>query len=373
MARMESRGVRAAKTVPSLGTVPRWRVWVTPEEKRRLEWALKASVLVAFLACVWAFMHPMAAALPLLVLGLSLGVAAGLLVASRVASPESFCAMCRQPRSRVRALVAGSAATVCTDCAPLTVSLIDGGPPGPGVLGALSTVLDSAVNDLEPRAPREVSGRFLAAAAALQSEPEALRAVARKARRLSNPAAVLEALGRIPLERRTVEDAIDASVALGELERYAEARAELERLDDASLSPVSRGLRLNNLAWFALKEDPELSGEALAQVRALAEEGGRLLLEEAPADVRDTYRPHVHGTWAALALRAGKPRVALSMLEAVEAQGGKLQAAQWLLRGDALAASGHALGARAAWGRALELGHPEELTVRQARERLREG
>lgn len=366
MARMESRGVGAGKP-------PRWRVWVTREEMRRLERARAGVALVAFGACVAASLAPGATAPLLLVAGLAIGALGALLVAMRVATVEPFCTMCRLPRSRVPKLVVGGAASVCSDCAPLTVSLLDGGPPGPGVLAGLGDVLDSAVKDLEPRAPREVSGRFLSAVAALRPEPEALRAVAREALRLSNPAAALEALGRISPMARTVEDALAASVALGELERYAEARAELERLEDGSLSPVPRGLRLNHLAWFALKEDPELSGQALAQVRAWAEAGGRLLMEEAPAGERELYRPAVHGTWAALALRGGKPRVALSLLEEVEARGGKLQASQWLLRGDALAASGHALAARAAWGRVLELGHPEELTVRQARERLREG
>jgi tetratricopeptide (TPR) repeat protein len=181
---------------------------------------------------------------------------------------------------------------------------------------------------------------------------------------------MLEALGRIPEPERVSGDHITASAALSKLGRYAEARAELAQLELSLLPPNERALFLNNEAWFALKLDPGLSGEALARVRAQAEESIRLLQESGSPQEVEFHRLSFTGTRAALALRAGEPQVTLALLESAEAAGGKLEAEQWLIRGEARAALGDMPGARQAWEKAVEQGHPESLSVLSARERL---
>jgi tetratricopeptide (TPR) repeat protein len=365
----------ARKESPAEGDVSPWRMYLEPALRRRLGWGrVAAAGFVALGFLLWmSEREGNTARTPLLglVLGLSLGGLVLFEVLNALIIARPFCSMCRQPSTRVEALIAARAGAICTACVPVALAALDGERPGARVLQALRTSLDFVSEDLAPRTPRAESSRILGAAMALHPEPEMLRRLAARALRVSNPAAVLEAMGRIPAAERTVAERTVIAVALYDLERYAEAQAELEGLELASLEPVQRGIILNNLAAFALKLDPGLSGEALARARAQAEESGPLVFPNAPPEKVAYYRRRFAGTRAALALRAGEPSVALAVLEEVEAATGSLEAPQWRIRGNARAALGDLAGAREAWEKTVELGHPEETSVREASEHLR--
>jgi tetratricopeptide (TPR) repeat protein len=350
-------------------------MWVAPALRQRLEWGLYGCVLLSFALCLGGLSIVnrigLQAAVPLgLAMGLAIGFVCLFAVLRHIVVAEPFCAMCRLPRAKVEALVAAEAGALCTECVPLSLAILDHDKPGPRVLAALRSSLQFVTESLDVRTPRAESSRFFSAAVALHSEPGPLRQLSQQAWRVSNPSAVLEALGRILEPERTSGDRLMASAALSKLARYAEARRELEPLDPTSLTPVERALVLNNGAWFALKLEPGLSGDALAQARAQAEESSRLLHEScSPLEV-EACRVAFAGSRAALALQAGEPQAALALLEQVEAAGGKLEAEQWLIRGEARAALDDKPGARQAWEKAAEVGHPESLSVLRARERL---
>ncbi len=349
---------------------PWWRLWVTPEIQARLRGLTLGAVGLFFVLGLLVISAPLSwKPHAQLGLGVLLGLCIALAVLEFVVTSVPFCALCRLPQTHVKKLIGGEFGTVCSDCVPLALVLLDGGKPGPCVLEALRTALSDVTRELEPTAPRELSRPLFSAAVALQPGPEGLRVVAFDALRALRPAAALEALGHIPEPERGVWERLNIAAALGQLERYEEALEVMEPLEAVELSPMDRGVLLNNRALFTVREDPGLSGEALARERARAEEGGRLLLEHCPEEVRDTYRFAVFTTQAVLALRAGEPREALRLLAEAE-QGGQQQPAYWLQRGDALAALGEAEGARGAWLQAIEVGNPDLPEVREAHARL---
>jgi len=357
------------------GRLSPWRMWVAPRLHQRLEWgffggvALTIGLILAGLSVVKT-RGPQAVFLVGLALGFSLGLVFLFAVLRYMVLPEPFCAMCRLPRANVEALVAAEAGALCTECVPLSLAILDHDRPGPRVLAALRTSLQYVCDSLDVRTPRAESSRYFAAAIALQPEPAALRQLCQQAWRVSNPSAMLEVLGCIPEPERVSGDRITASAALSKLGRYEEARAELAPLEPASLPPSERALFLNNEAWFVLKLEPGLSGEALARVRAQAEEASRLLHESGSPQEVEFHRLSFTGTRAALALQAQEPQAALALLEQAEAAGGKLEAEQGLIRGEARAALGDMPEARQAWEKAVEVGHPEALSVLEARKRL---
>ncbi len=210
--------------------VPPWRMWLQPEWRQRMEWGLAAAGLITVGFCFAGLLQAKNGSGSTFAYGLVSGLAIGLLVLALVLyhlfGAEPFCAMCRLPRARVEALIAADAGALCTDCVPLALTLLDGGSPGPRARTALRTALQYITQDLDPRTPRAESSSLFAAAIALHPEPEMLRPLARHALRVSNPAAALQALNRIPDAERTEADRSATSVALAELERSAPGAAD---------------------------------------------------------------------------------------------------------------------------------------------------
>lgn len=107
---------------------------------------------------------------------------------------------------------------------------------------------------------------------------------------------------------------------------------------------------------------------------------GAVSFEEVCARLWAPYDQEPLPSWLQAALGEARVR-AFGLLEglgnALSAEDGmdalraamRLDAEQWLLRGDARAALGDTVGAREAWEKVVDVGPPEDLSVRAARER----
>jgi ClpX C4-type zinc finger len=190
-----------------------------------MEWVLAAAGLFTVGVCLVGILRIKSGSEYTFMYGFVMGLAIGFLQLTlalyRLFGAEPFCAMCRLPRAQVEALIAGDSGALCTDCVPLALAVLDGGPPGPRARTALRTSLQLITQDLDPQTPRAESSSLFAAAIALHPEPEMLRTLARHALRVSNPAAALEALNRIPEPERTAADRSNTSAAQAQLERSA--------------------------------------------------------------------------------------------------------------------------------------------------------
>lgn len=280
---------------------------------------------------------------------------------------QYFCTLCRRERAQVEHLLQGEAGSVCSDCVVQAVAVLAGQRRG-GPVAMLGWVTESVLAELDPKTPGATSAPGLRAAIALAgADPEAVYRVIRRARELHQPELVLEATAALTPSAMTFRHRTERFVALQELHRPAEARAELEAIDRRALDSHDRVVDFVNRAAVRVA----LGGSELDGVEPDLQ-AAELLISELSgkpghAGVTDLRKP-IAVTRARLNLARGRLDHALRAISPLhDAE----DAEALLVAGDVVRATRGQEHAVPIYLKALDLAHPESHVAAELRERVR--
>ena len=168
-------------------------------------------------------------------------------LSKRIELPDVACTFCRKSRREVDLMVAGPAASMCDECATITMEVLS----EESVAKKDSRWIKRMISALPLRCPLAISTPLFKASVATHKAQ--ILELVRRAFRLGNDAAGVELLERLPVAERDGADWVNLDCALERLERFDEALAALEHVAG---DPEHEPWLLNNRASIRLGAEP---------------------------------------------------------------------------------------------------------------------
>lgn len=275
------------------------------------------------------------------------------------------CSLCGRPRAEVRKLVQGEAGALCDECVGHALAKLEGDATHvPGWYEHAAAALGAVLDALPRKTALEHSEPlFRALLELLAGDADALRGLAGRAWPLGQYAMALEIFAALPEGSLAFGDRVERADALYHLDRFDDALAELEPVDESVLEDGDRA------ALWSLRAaaTSRLPWPDLQRAEPAIDAAEAIIAASAPEEkLDDAFRAMLSMARIRLALAAERPDLASPLLVHLDPN----FAEPALVIGDVHAALGDFRQATAAFERAREAAHPESALARAATERL---